>query len=114
MKREQLPDGEIAVLGLAKSGMAVSRLLLADGRRVYASDSVDSPATTTAAKTLNDLGADAVVGAHDLSRISRASLVVASPGIPPAAPPLKAAREAGVPVVSEVEIGLTFLSDSSV
>ena len=75
MKREQLPDGEIAVLGLAKSGMAVSRLLLADGRRVYASDSVDSPATTTAAKTLNDLGADAVVGAHDLSRISRASLV---------------------------------------
>jgi UDP-N-acetylmuramoylalanine--D-glutamate ligase len=114
MKREELPDGEIAVLGLAKSGMAVARLLLADGRRVYASDSVDSPATATAANTLKELGADASTGGHDLARIAKASLVVASPGIPPAAPPLKAAREAGVRVVSEIEIGLTFLSDSSV
>jgi UDP-N-acetylmuramoylalanine--D-glutamate ligase len=114
MKREQLPEGEIAVLGLAKSGIAVSRLLIADGRHVYASDSVDSPGTLAAAHTLRELGAEATAGAHDLSRIAKASLVVASPGIPPAAPPLKAAREAGVRIVSEIEIGLTYLGDASV
>jgi UDP-N-acetylmuramoylalanine--D-glutamate ligase len=45
-------------------------------------------------------------GRHDLARIARAGLVVASPGVPPDAPPLAAARAAGVPIVSEVEVAL--------
>ena len=114
MRREELPDGEIAVLGLAKSGMAVARLLLADGRAVYASDSAASPATLENAETLKAFGAEATAGSHDLDRIARASLVVASPGIPPEAPPLKAARSAGVRVVGEIEIALRFLESSRV
>src|SRR6185312_12379322 len=49
------------------------------------------------------------LGGHDLERIARASLVVASPGVPPNAPPFRAARAANVPIVSEIEIGLRFL-----
>ena len=49
------------------------------------------------------------LGAHDLERIGRASLVVASPGVPPDAPPLAAARSRGIEVVSEVEIALRML-----
>jgi UDP-N-acetylmuramoylalanine--D-glutamate ligase len=48
-------------------------------------------------------------GRHDLARIARASLVVASPGVPPDAPPLASARAAHVPIVSEVEIALARL-----
>ena len=35
------------------------------------------------------------LGGHDLERIARASLVVASPGVPPDAPPFVAARDGG-------------------
>jgi UDP-N-acetylmuramoylalanine--D-glutamate ligase len=48
-------------------------------------------------------------GGHDLARIARSALVVASPGIPPEAAPLRAARDAGVPIVGELEVGLHFL-----
>jgi UDP-N-acetylmuramoylalanine--D-glutamate ligase len=114
MKPEELPAGEIAVLGLAKSGTAVARLLLNDGRKVYVSDAASSDATTENAASLGALGADAVAGSHDLARIARAALVVASPGIPPNAPPLSAARDAGVRVVSEIEIALRYLRSSRV
>ena len=109
-----MPAGEIAVLGLAKSGTAVARLLLADGRKVYASDTSLTDATTKNAEALEAFGAEAVAGSHDLSRIARASLVVASPGIPPNAPPLAAARAAGVRIVSEIEIALRYLRTSRV
>jgi UDP-N-acetylmuramoylalanine--D-glutamate ligase len=46
------------------------------------------------------------LGAHDLSRLGSATLVVTSPGVPPDAAPLAAAREAGVPIISEIELAL--------
>jgi UDP-N-acetylmuramoylalanine--D-glutamate ligase len=114
MKLQDLPGGEIAVLGLAKSGTAVTQLLIDDGRKVYASDSAQSPTATENAHKLRAIGAEVTVGGHDLDRIARSSLVVASPGIPPEAPALVAAREAGVRVVSEIEIGLRFLGSTRI
>ena len=101
--------GEIAVVGLGKSGSAVSELLARRGQRVYASDAVNAPAVTEQASALRDKGVAVDVGSHDLARIGAASLVVASPGVPPHAAPLAAARERGVPVVSEIEIALACL-----
>ena len=98
--------GEIAVLGLGKSGAAVSTLLRRDGHRVYASDAGASPALAATAARLNDLGIDTDLGSHDLARIARAALVVVSPGVPPSAAPLATAREHRVPVVGEMEIAL--------
>ncbi|MBC7897673.1 MAG: UDP-N-acetylmuramoyl-L-alanine--D-glutamate ligase, partial [Cytophagaceae bacterium] len=37
--------GEVAVVGLGKSGLAASVLLRRSGARVYASDASDSPVT---------------------------------------------------------------------
>jgi len=98
--------GEWAVIGLGRSGGAVTRLLRRAGLAVYASDRGADPATVAAADALRREGADVEVGGHDLARIARAVGCVVSPGVPPTAPPLRAARESGVPVVSEVEIGL--------
>ncbi len=92
MIRERILRGEVAVIGLGRSGKAVSQLLRRAGARVY--------------------GSDAKEGGHDLDRIAAATLVVASPGIPPSAPPLARARAANVPIVSEVEIALAFLPAS--
>ncbi len=101
--------GEIAVVGLARSGRSAAHLLARAGAGVYASDVSASPDVDATARALRDEGVSADVGRHDLDRIARASLVVASPGVPPDAPPFAAARAAGVDIVSEVEIGLRFL-----
>ena len=100
---------EIAVVGLARSGRAAARLLARAGEQVYASDSGTSEDLDETAGSLRDDQVSVELGRHDLERIARASLVVASPGVPPTAPPFAAARAAGVPVVSEIEIGLRFL-----
>ena len=102
-------DGEIAVIGLGKSGRSVTALLRREGVRVYASDAGTGASLHETATSLRAMGADVDVGSHDLERISRATLVVASPGVPPTAPPLASARARGVRIVGEIEIALRFL-----
>ncbi len=108
MKSEWL-NGEIAIVGLARSGRAAAQLLARAGSEVYASDSDSSPELEETAAVLRADGVDVQTGGHDLDRIMKARLVVASPGVPPTAPPLAAARKAGVDIVSEIEIGLRFM-----
>jgi UDP-N-acetylmuramoylalanine--D-glutamate ligase len=104
--------GEIAVIGLGKSGRAASILLLRAGGSVYASDSAESGQVAENAAALRKEGADVQIGGHDLDRIARAAVVVVSPGVPPDAPPLAAARIAGRTIVSEVEVALRSLEHS--
>jgi UDP-N-acetylmuramoylalanine--D-glutamate ligase len=111
---EKWRQGEIAVIGLGKSGVAVSRLLARGGLKVYASDAATTDTVREGAAAHRADGVDTDVGRHDLDRIARASLVVASPGVPPEAPPLARAREARVPVVSEIEIALRALPEAKV
>jgi UDP-N-acetylmuramoylalanine--D-glutamate ligase len=83
-------------------------LLRREGIPVYASDradEADEAVGTDGLRRLGEAGVEVQLGGHDLKRIERAGLVVVSPGIPPNAPPVLAARAAGVPVVSEVDVG---------
>ena len=101
--------GEISVVGLARSGRAASELLARAGAPVYGSDAGTGDAVSHAASALEPLGVVVQRGGHDLARIAASALVVASPGVPPDAPPLRAAREAGRTIVSELEVALQFL-----
>ena len=103
------PGGEMAVIGLGKSGSTVSALLSRAGHRIYASDSGSADPVLKSAMALRAQGAMVDVGGHDLARIARAAMVIASPGVPPDAPPIAAAMSAGVPVVGEIEVALHFL-----
>jgi UDP-N-acetylmuramoylalanine--D-glutamate ligase len=108
-----IPDAwrgrEAAVVGLARSGRAAALLLRSLGERVYASDAAASSALEETAGELRRAGCDVQLGGHDLGRIGRAGVVVLSPGVPPEAPPCHAAREAGVPIVSELDLGARML-----
>ncbi len=113
--RELVPrEGEIAVIGLARSGRAAAMLLRKHGYNVYASDVASSPDTGRCAEELRAQGIVVDVGRHDLERLARAALVVASPGVPPSARPLAFAREKGVRIASEVEVALHFLEGSRI
>jgi len=105
--RELILRGEVAVIGLGRSGQSVSQLLRRAGARVYASDAAGADAGVVA--RLGGIGVDARGGGHDIDRIGGAAVVVVSPGVPPDAAPLVRARENSVPIVSEVEVALAFL-----
>lgn len=107
-------EAEVAILGLGRSGAAAAKLLLADARRVYVSDSGSLPHLQDIARQLRDIGATVDTGGHDLARIARASKVVVSPGIDPSAAPIVAARQANVPLVSEIEIALGYLTGTRI
>ena len=101
---------EIAVVGLGASGVAATRLLRARRLPVYASDLGAGEGLETAAAALRAEGATVELGRHDLDRIARSGGLVLSPGVPPEAPPVQAARHAGVPVRAEADLGLEVLA----
>lgn len=105
------PGGVVAIIGLGKSGVAASRLLAREGLRVYASDASDHPYAGAAADALRNVpGVEVEFGRHDLAKIRHAVGLVVSPGVPPDAPVLTAARHAGVEIVSELDLGFRALA----
>ena len=105
------PGGFVAIIGLGKSGVAASRLLAREGVRVYASDASDHPYAGEAVEALKSVPwVDIDIGRHDLNKIRQAAGLVVSPGVPPDAPVLTAARHAGVEIVSELDLGFRALA----
>jgi len=103
---------EVAVVGLGKSGVSATLLLRERGFPVYASDTGSGPIFEAWAKTLREAGAAVDISGHDLQRIARAAGVVVAPGVPPDVPALTVARQAGVEIYAEVDIGFIALRDT--
>lgn len=99
----ELPPGKALVLGLARSGRAAALALLQVGAQVVAVDRAD------VAGELRAAGIEPVVGDDDLGLLDGCGLLVKSPGVPGDAPLVAAARERGIPVWSEVELGFRLL-----
>jgi UDP-N-acetylmuramoylalanine--D-glutamate ligase len=91
--------------GLGESGVAATRALVALGENVRAADAADDARLRGA---LEHLGVEATLGAGP-EVLDGAERVVVSPGIRPRDPLLRAAAERGVPVISEVALGLELL-----
>jgi UDP-N-acetylmuramoylalanine--D-glutamate ligase len=91
--------------GLGESGVAATRALLALGENVRAADADDDARLRGA---LEHLGVEGTLGAGP-EVLDGAERVVVSPGIRPSDPLLRAAAERGMPVISEVALGLELL-----
>ena len=94
----------VLVVGLAVTGKAVAAAVLGRGDEVVAVDDRPTAATRAAAADLGIELVEAPDGARLASLARAAELVVVTPGIPPGHPVFPAAREAGVEVVSEIEL----------
>ena len=93
------------VYGLGQSGIAATRALLKRGEEVRAADARDDERLRRA---LTGLGVEGVLGAGP-QVLDGAERVVVSPGIRPRDAVLRAAESRGVPVISEVGLGLELL-----
>lgn len=96
----------VGVLGLARSGAPVARLLARGGADVYASDISGSASITAAARALSAEGISAEAGGHDRVRLAACDWIVSSPGIAPTAAVFEAV--AGHPIHGEPEVASWF------
>ncbi len=97
-------------MGLAKTGVASARFLAQQGARVTATDMRDETALATVLSELAGLDIRFVLGHHDEADFTAADLVVVSPGVPQEHPLLRKTTEAGVAVVSEIELASRFIT----
>ena len=106
--RPPLPPGPWLVVGLARSGVAAARALLALGERVVAVDS--GSGAPGGPPDLPD-GLEVHRDTDGLAFLPHARAVVKSPGVPREAAVIAASREQGVPVLGEMELGWRLLAN---
>src|SRR5215207_4770371 len=105
--RPPLPPGPFLVVGLARSGRAAAAVLRGRGEEVVGCDSgrVDAAA-------IGELEA-AGVAVHEstdgVDLLDGAGALIKSPGVPQVVPVVRAARERGIPVLGELELGWRLL-----
>jgi UDP-N-acetylmuramoylalanine--D-glutamate ligase len=99
----------VLVVGLGKSGIA-SALFLADhGARVAVSDTKSEEELHHEIPQLLDRGIVVEAGYHNERTFKEQELIVISPGVPSDVPQLEQARQAGIPVIGEVELASRYL-----
>jgi UDP-N-acetylmuramoylalanine--D-glutamate ligase len=96
-------------VGLARSGIAAARALLALGERVVAVDSGSAAPPPDLPE-----GLEVHLGTDGLAFLAHARAIVKSPGVPREAAVIAAARERGVPVLGELELGWRLLANEFV
>ncbi len=104
----ELAGARVTVMGLARSGVAASRLLQAAGARVTVADRKESVELTSALGAIDRDHVGVTVGAQYESSLDEADLVVISPGVPYRLASLEAVRRRGVKVISELELASQF------
>jgi UDP-N-acetylmuramoylalanine--D-glutamate ligase len=92
----------VAGLGRFGGGIAVSRWLVQQGARVLVTDQADAGKLGDSLRQLDGLPIEFRLGEHRREDFTAADLVVASPAIPRNNEFLQAARQAGVPVTTEI------------
>ncbi|AUS09345.1 UDP-N-acetylmuramoyl-L-alanine--D-glutamate ligase [Laceyella sacchari] len=104
LTKENWTGRSVVVLGLARSGVAVAKLLHRLGARVVVND-LKPRSACPEANELEALGIPVICGEHPDDLIhEQVEMLVKNPGIPYRAKPVQQALAAGVPVVTEVEI----------
>lgn len=94
-------DKSLIVLGAGESGVGAAVLGDSIGMRVLVSDSGKVPDKYRAELLRREIPFEE--GGHSEKRVLSADYIIKSPGIPPTAPLVKAAEEAGIPILSEIE-----------
>lgn len=104
---DKLINKKIAVIGAARSGIAVSLFLSGKGNTVLLSDIKTPDNHRDLEKKLGEAGISWEWGGHT-DKVFDCDLLVVSPGVPSNVPVLVKAHELNLPVLSELEVGSVF------
>ncbi len=102
-------DKNILVVGAGRSGMAALRLLVKQGCQLAISEGGSREKLSSEDRQwLNDHQVFQEFGGHQQNTFVSSHCIVVSPGVPLEMPELVAAREKGIPVIGELELGSLF------
>ncbi|MDE2826798.1 MAG: UDP-N-acetylmuramoyl-L-alanine--D-glutamate ligase, partial [Bacteroidota bacterium] len=101
MQEQSVKGKRVTVLGAARSGLAVTKLLVRAGAHVMLSDS--GPIDPVTVTWCEEHGVIVEANGHTKATLS-ADFLVVSPGVPSTAPPVQEALTLGLPVYSELEL----------
>jgi UDP-N-acetylmuramoylalanine--D-glutamate ligase len=99
----------VLVVGMGKSGIASALFLADQGARVAVSDTKSEEELHHEIPQLLDRGVEVEAGFHGERTFNEQQLIVISPGVPYDVPQLVQARQAGIPVIGEVELASRYL-----
>ncbi len=101
---QDLRDKRVTVAGLGRFGgqIAAARWLVGQGAKVLVTDRASDDTLADSLLQLRGLDIEFRLGTQRLGDFTGADLIVASPAIPPSNEYLAAARNAGVPVTTEI------------
>lgn len=105
----KLHNKKVLVVGLGATGKATSLFLKEKGAKVTVSEIMSGVELLPTLQRLKSLGIVVETGGHRQETFLNSDLIVVSPGVPLAIPPLKAAAERGVKIVSEIELASHYI-----
>ncbi|MBU1670169.1 MAG: UDP-N-acetylmuramoyl-L-alanine--D-glutamate ligase [Actinobacteria bacterium] len=109
----EMEGRRVLVVGLATSGYEAAAAVSEMGAHAVVVDSATEPARLDGAAGLQERGVEVRLGVAVPDDIHEFDLVVTSPGVPGASAVLQAAAYAGVPVISELELGFGLLESNT-
>jgi len=103
---QPLQSKHVTVMGLGRfgGGIAVARWLVEQGARVLVTDRDPAEKLADSIKSLDGLAVQWQLGGHRSEDFTDTDLVVASPAVPLDNPFLAAARQASVPITTEIKL----------
>lgn len=96
---------KIIVLGAGTSGVGAARVLARLGAETVLADRNDKAVSDAERDELTGLGVTVITGRQDEAMLDGVHRVIVSPGIPLTIPFLESARQKGIDIVGEVELG---------
>lgn len=105
INKDYFKGKSITIVGLAKSGLSCANLLYDLGARVSVTETLDNDSTRLNARKLKSPRIKLELGRHSPEYIKRRDIIVVSPGVPDSALPIVWAKEQGISVISEIEVG---------
>lgn len=99
----------VLVIGLGKTGLAVTRFLLNQGAKVMVTDLKPREEINRVLELLGDQAAAVAVSEYHEKSLAHVDLIIPSPGVAPVDRILLAAINAGVPIISEIELAAGYL-----
>jgi len=106
-KPDKIKSAKVSILGAARSGLSVAKLLRSEGAIVFVSDKKPRGEAGQEIRALESLGIDYEFDAHT-DRIFDAEFIVISPGVPSNSNLVQHALKVGLSIYSEVEVASWF------
>ncbi len=99
---------QVTLIGLGRSSLAAARLLQQQGAHPFITESDDNARLHDWMEQAARFNIPCELGGHSAEAFEKASLIIVSPGVPIGAACLKGPRDAGVPILGELEFAYRF------